>query len=319
MTSIRSLAALLSMMTLVLCCAESIPTSGGMPSDATAAEIAEARRLMALSLDTWVDETVRLQRITQKMRVAGGELCGSDLGPVLGAAVIDVDAITPELRPLALETLGPHGKLHIVAVFDGMAADRAGILPGDSIVSVQGRIVRRMPRLIRSVRAGVGSIDLSIERNGRRIEVSLPVELGCKFVTTLVRAYRSADMVNAQLDRSTVMIHLALAREISDDDKLAAVIGHEMVHGILWRDVGRRLGPKIEQRADHLGCYLAARAGYRLDPDARLFQVLLRDLNRLDEEGRTHPATHERILALRKTLEEIERKRAANAPLVPGS
>ncbi len=51
----------------VLGCATSIPMAGGMPWEATAVEIAEAERLMRLSLDSWIEQTTRVQRISQRM------------------------------------------------------------------------------------------------------------------------------------------------------------------------------------------------------------------------------------------------------------
>ena len=301
-------------------CARSVPVTGGMPSAATPLEIAEAERLMALSLDSWIEQTARIQRISQKIRIAGRDLCGREVSAVLGAAVIDVDSLTAELRPVALERLGKHGRLHVVEVFPGMPAERAGVVRGDSVVSVAGRLSRRLSRLSRSIGSEVDNVEIEVERDGELLELDLPVELGCGYVAALVRTYWGANQINADLRGSTVSIHLALAHELSDDDTLAVVIGHEIAHGILRRELGRwRSGPELEARADRLGCYLAARAGFDLADEMKLLEVLMRDLDRLGEKGTTHPATHERTLALRKALEEIEDKRRRGEPLVPDS
>lgn len=302
----------------VLGCATSIPRAGGMPWEATAGEIAEAERLMGLSLDSWIEQTTRVQRISQRMRIAGRRICGRAIAPVLGVAVIDVDTITAELRPIAIERMGEHGRLHVVEVFGAMAAARAGLNAGDAIVAVGGRPVRRLDGLLRPIGLDVENIEVQVDRDGQLLELDVPVELGCSYITSLFRAYWSSDTVNAELHGSAVLIHLALAREIPDDDRLAVVIGHEIAHGIVRDELGRRRsGPETEERADYLGCYLAALAGYDFTKGMKLFQVLVRDLNRLGRDRGTHPATHERTLALRRTLQEIERKRSAGEPLVP--
>ena len=51
-----------------------------MPRTATDPQRSEARRLLMLSIGEYIENTIRVQRISDELRVAGVELCGSKMG-----------------------------------------------------------------------------------------------------------------------------------------------------------------------------------------------------------------------------------------------
>ncbi len=77
----------------------------------------------------------------------------------------------------------------------------------------------------------------------------------------------------------------------------------------------------LEARADYVGAYIVARAGY----DVRAIKQFCRRLERLrsrettPEIDRDHPTTAERLAAFEETLKEIEDKRQRGEPLEPVS
>jgi hypothetical protein len=126
------------------------PTHYVLPRNSTPAEFGEAHRLLSLALDGWVAQTVRVQRVSQRIRLAGSQLCGEKLTAVLGAAVLDLANVAIELRPIILERYGTPRGLVVVDVFSGMAAERGGLEVGDELSSVNGRRVRRLIDLARA-------------------------------------------------------------------------------------------------------------------------------------------------------------------------
>jgi predicted Zn-dependent protease len=76
----------------------------------------------------------------------------------------------------------------------------------------------------------------------------------------------------------------------------------------------------LEARADYVGAYIMARAGY----DVRVIKQFWRRIERLLRSGEespemdvTHPTTAERLAAFEVTLKEIEEKRDRGELLQP--
>lgn len=286
----------------------------GMPRTATDPQRSEARRLLTLSLEDYIENTIRVQRISDALRVAGVELCGKKTAPVLGVAVIGVGRLPSVLQLLAAEHLGGRDNLRVVAVFDGFPASSAGVQLGDELLVLNGTRLKDMARLARVRHRSDGrDVELRIRRG--EVRQTLPIRSlpGCRFPASV----RLTQHRNAFTDAREIWISSGLIRHF-DDSRLAYVIGHEMGHSILRRVRNHfDSGPKVEVEADYIGAYLSARAGFELI-DTDLFERLQRDLNSLDQaRGRSHPATHERTIALRKTVAEIRAKVARGESLVP--
>jgi hypothetical protein len=295
------------------------PPHYGLPRNSTPAEFGEAHRLLSLALDGWVAQTARVQRVSQRIRLAGSELCGEKLTAVLGAAVLDLEGVAIELRPIILERYGTPRGLVVVDVFPGMAAERGGLEVGDELSSVNGRRVRRLIDLARA-RGELGSeFEVEVRRAGEKHALRLPAEVGCPMVARLHRAVWSSDQIQATVNsKGLVRIYSALLRVFPDDESLAVVVGHEFAHEIMTDVLGESTrGVAAEERADYLGSYLAAQAGLLPPAPERVFYLFEQDFNRLGEGSSSHPMTHECTLALRRTAAEIARKQAEGVPLTP--
>jgi beta-barrel assembly-enhancing protease len=297
-------------------CAQSSVQRLGLPASASEAEVAEASRLSQLALDRWLEHEIRLQRISQQLRVAGRELCGSDLTPVLGITVSGTEAV-PESLVSAAELRFGDERMRVVDVFPGMAAEAAGVKVDDVVLSVGGRGVRSETSVYRPVSPGE-PLALRVSRGGQELELQISNALGCGYASGLL----ILELVNAAAssgERSTYFTN-AMMRALDSDVHLAFVVGHELGHIIIDRVAETNDGRQADEaQADYIGAYLAVRAGYPLDvEDVRLFDALsLGDLNTIDRRSRTHPVTPARTVALRETLLEIEQKRRAGEPLIP--
>src|SRR5262245_4835389 len=98
-------------------------------------EIAEGERLLRLGLDRWLERDVRLQRISQQLRLHGRELCGSDVGPVMGFAVAGRKTL-PGLFSRPAAAAFPDDRMRVIGVFPGMAAEAAGLRVGDVVLAL---------------------------------------------------------------------------------------------------------------------------------------------------------------------------------------
>ena len=134
-------------------------------------------------------------------------------------------------------------------------------------------------------------------------------------------------------------------RFVRSEDELAWVVAHEIAHNVLNHNQNARLRvmlntflsattgvpgdlagtmpPRrsLEARADYVGAYIVARAGY----DVRAIKQFWRRLERLRSGettpaiDRDHPTTAERLAAFEETLKEIEDKRQRGESLEPVS
>jgi beta-barrel assembly-enhancing protease len=297
-------------------CVPGSPQRLGLPDSASEAERAEVTRLSGLALDRWLEHEVRLQRISQQLRVAGRELCGSELTPVLGITVSGTRAVPEPLQEAAELRFGDQ-RMRVVSVFPGMAGDAAGVEVDDVVLSVGGLGVRSEIGVYRPSSTDE-PLALRISRGGRELDIPVSNALGCGYASQL----GIFEVVNAFARPSARATYFtsAMLRALDSDVHLAFVVGHELAHIIIDRVAETRGGRQADEaQADYIGAYLAVRAGYPLDAeDVRLFDVLaLGDLNAIDRRAQTHPITPARTLALRETLAEIEQKRRAGEPLIP--
>jgi beta-barrel assembly-enhancing protease len=291
----------------------------GMPGDATAAEMQEAVRLRELALDRYLATDVRLQLVSQRLRAAGAPLCEGELNPVLGLALVGTRDVPPPHR-VAAERRYPDARLRVVAVFDGMPAARAGVKPGDVIESIGGQKVGNFFRAYRASGGDAAQVEVALERDGRPMTVQLEKLPGCAYPAALFLT----DQVNAfaATNLGYTVYTSALVRELREDTSLALVVGHEMAHNIINRLDGARPSSSRdhEARADYIGAYLAAAAGFPLSvSDTALFDVLTRGSPNEIGQGKrgSHPMSSARTLALKQTVAEIAAKQERGAAIRP--
>ncbi len=141
-----------------------------------------------------------------------------------------------------------------------------------------------------------------------------------------------------------------MLRFAETDEEVALVLGHELAHntrghiasrqgnaligaifgavltgltGVDVTNLGSQIGAgafsqDFEAEADYVGVYHTARAGFDIANAASFWRRMgLSHPQAIHLSGSTHPSTATRFLAIEKTVDEIETKRANNLPLVP--
>ena len=277
----------------------------------------EIERLVQLSLDRWLAHEMRLQLVAQKLQVSGADLCGKDVGPVLGLAVTSRDSV-PQILAKAAEKRYPDEHLRVTAVFPGMAAERAGLRPDDVLLTVAGAAAKSAFAVYLPKRVDAETVAVRVARAGQELELQIPVTRGCAYPAVLY----PGDELNAfsSTRQRFAAFPTTLLRELERDEQLAFVVGHELGHIIMARvHPAFRNSYETENQADYVGVYLTVRAGFAFDAaDVSVFDVItLGDVNGIDRRTATHPVTPARTFALRETLREIEQKRSSGVALLP--
>jgi predicted Zn-dependent protease len=155
--------------------------------------------------------------------------------------------------------------------------------------------------------------------------------------------------VNALTDGETIYVTRGLLDFVANDGELAAVLSHEVAHGLLDHrsskeqdamlgallgavagsafgvdasGLGADLGAlsyskEYEREADYVGLYIMARAGYGLYDAYTMWQRMAGISASRGSFLDTHPAFSERVAILRATNDEIAYKMNTGQPLVP--
>ena len=185
-----------------------------------------------------------------------------------------------------------------------------------------------------------------IERDGAERRLTANPARVCNYPAVLVKD----DKVNAFADGKRMAITSGMLRFAQRDEELALIVGHELAHntrghieakkgnmiiggllgaaasvliGVNVTDIGAQAGAgafsqDFEAEADYVGVYHVARAGYDVKSAASFWRrMAVAHPKGIHLAGSTHPSTATRFLAIEKAAEEVDRKRAGNAPLVP--
>jgi hypothetical protein len=265
----------------------------------------------------------RAAEVTSRVRVAGAELCGDETRAALGVAALSREDVPRlfgtggfwgDFRESFAASLGVGDRVLVLHVVPGGVGAAAGFLPGDVIVALDLRQVRDGEQLA-ALQAGdlPDPFEVRIDRSGTERVLTVPFVAECGYeLALLVSAFP-----NAFTDGRTIYATTGLLREVSSDDELALLVGHELAHNVLGDSFTSF--KKVEQEADYLGCYFAARAGYDVSGAAAFWRRLAREYPALVSESASysHSGTAARAAALARTVAEIEEKRRAGAPLLP--
>src|SRR5262245_3589383 len=156
----------------------------------------EERALYDKALDRWLERTRQLQTINQRIRIAGEDLCGRDLSPVLGVVLIRISELPKTLRDVGKTRFGAGDGVRVIGVLDGFPAQRAGLRPGDEILAVDGARAVAKRNVYGAAANDSSRVVLRISRAGEPTELSLESRPGCSYAAELV----DAETINAYAD-----------------------------------------------------------------------------------------------------------------------
>ena len=302
------------------------PASPAATAASTTAEVASTLRR----------DDARVGAVAYRLARSGRALC-TEAFPLTGLLFHHLAEYEQEDRPLMIGRYGLDRGPGVLTVLTGTPAAAAGLVAGDVLLSVNGRLFPSPARIAAETKRKtwrpmledseklledalrLGPARLKIFRQGREIETTLGSEPGC---TGRVRLARSKQM-NAFSLRGYVVMTTAMLGYVRSEHELAVVLGHELSHSILGhqglRDeegilAGLGIKPsavwKREEAADRLGLRLMAAAGYDLGAAIPFWNRYLGQYDWFPQIFRSHPSRRAREKIAR---EEIAAIRAAAA------
>ncbi len=294
-----------------------------------AARADDERRLSHLALDVMIEGQARVMGIADRMRIDGADLCGRNVAPVVGAFAADRKTIDDMYRDkdfvdpfidAGIERWELTRQPRILRVVPGLPAAEAGLGPGDLVVAVDGKKVRKRVFLdVLRGRGKKGTLQLDVERAGAVQSIPVEVRMGCAIPSRFMHGPDINAFATSFGSLTGIYFYSGLLRYFPDDDHLAMIVGHELAHHVLGHTNQPRTSERIEAEADYLGLYFAARSGFDISVAPEVEEALARTTpyQSIQWGYYSHPISARRSLEQRAAIEEIEGKRSRGESLVP--
>lgn len=268
----------------------------------------------------------RVARIAFRLAVAGVARCSAP-EPAFGLVLQHLSQFRPEDRPYVIAAAGLDRGPGVIVVVPGGPADRAGIRPGDVLLSVASnalppetdaggpfapaRAHARADAIEDLLERAAGKpFPITLLRDGVVVTVPITPLPACPSRVLLARS----DQHNAYADGRHVFLTTGLVARVRSNDELAFIVAHEMAHNILRHAVlmrsdavahgiGRTFGQsgrtirETEREADALGGELMIDAGFDPVAGAAVLDRLGTDLG--IALFATHDPAGRRIAAMR--------------------
>jgi Zn-dependent protease with chaperone function len=320
--------------------------------DEKAAE-AEAEKQRELILETIFAQHGRVHDIAYALFQRNAGLCKDDTAHSIGVTVANKFSMGPDYEGTLGRVYGFGETANLSSVAEGSPASTAGLAVGAALVSINGWSVptgKEAPQKVRAKLAEFTEDDpnlrLVVDTKGGRRQVDVTARRVCDYKFGVMQQ----DDVNAFADGESIAVTSGMIRFADSDRELATVLGHEMAHNlmghhdkktgnwalgllvdILFAGAGvntqgtfsklaaRMYSKEFEAEADYVGLYLMARAGFAIEETPNFWRRMAIAHPGSVKRGlaASHPPTPERFLALEKTVEEINAKRAGSEALLP--
>jgi hypothetical protein len=247
---------------------------------------------------------------------------------------------------------GMDERLQVTGVLAGSGAAKAGLRLGDDLVAAGSKPLPTGPTAPSTVGAVFGALisarptlPLTIERDGRPRDLSIPVTRACGFGIEL----GNGDNVNAYADGARIMVTRGMLGVARSDDELAYVLARTMAHNILDHPKAQRnqatldsvidnltrmspdtgmlngsagikaMPSNLDAVADRLAIFLLARADYNIEGAPAFWKrfAAAHPASVANAFTANHPATAARLTAMELAIEDVKAKKASRKPLVP--
>jgi hypothetical protein len=306
------------------------------------------------ALQSLVTQQDRLDRVAAPLLVNNPAICKDNARNILGFTAKNKYSYSEELASATNQAFGLNERLHVVRVLAGSGAERAGVHKGDGLVAIDDKPLPQGPHAERQAAAIIGplvtgksNVKLTVLRDGANVVLNVPLTMACAFSVEL----GNSDNVNAYSDGRRIVVTRGMMRAAQSDNELAYVLAKEMAHNVLGHQAKQHISgtmaeiidnlillhpdmstmngragvrpytPQLDEAADNLSLYMAARAGYSIDGAPRFWQRIAQQYPASVLNGYTaiHPMTSYRLSAMDKTVVELKAKEAAKKPLLPVS
>tara|TARA_B100001175_G_scaffold303012_1_gene297614 strand:- start:198 stop:1205 length:1008 start_codon:yes stop_codon:yes gene_type:complete len=279
----------------------------------------------------------KLHDIAWPIMISNIDACQNSRINAFGLMVAHTEDLPKSLRPF-FYAASPNTFLNninsdlpmIVSIAKNSPADRANIMEGDLIISINNSIVSyKNYRSLLEDAAKKGSLIIKIKRLEEEILYQLVSESICGYP---VQAMISP-IPNAYADGSKIYITIATLDFVKDDQEIAFLIGHELAHNIyhykgdsLFESQGNPIAIKEkpslqkitdllilqteekETEADLYGVEFAIKAGIAQDKVANYFRRLTIYMPVLMKDSffRMHPGNAKRVADIERKLKELK-------------
>jgi hypothetical protein len=283
------------------------------------------------------EHDLRVAGVAYRIAVANKQLCRAALAPQLGFVLHGIEQYAPADRAEAGRRFGLGPNPGVMGAVAGSPAQKAGLAPGDQLLSVNGRAlgdaaaaasreptrayVERAQRILVEEMAK-GAVTLRVSRAGNDYDLRFAAETGCRTNVELA----AGETVNAWADGVRIVVSDGILERCATDADLALVIGHELAHNLLHHDrtaAGAAARPmsllssqgsakmrEDEEDADRLGVRLAAGAAYDLDGVEAFLGGLLQSGDAVPRAA-SHPEPGRRLALLRAEIAALRGRKAA--------
>ncbi len=203
-----------------------LPDTNAADSD----QAAEQQRRFVLT--SRLETRKRVQNVAFRLMSANAGLCGEDVTAVLGLDSMQIGSVDREFRQSAQGLWRLEERPRVMHVMAHSPAARAGVEPGDILVSVNGRAIgggrdagKRYAEALDTAKAGT-PMRLVVERNGARKQITLRPAIACAYPVLV--SHDSA--ANAFTDGERIVVNDGILNIAKTEEELALVIGHELAH-----------------------------------------------------------------------------------------
>jgi hypothetical protein len=294
----------------------------------------------------------RLYHVAAPLLIHNAELCKAQARNLLGFTAKNRHSYPGIYNEAAHVAFGMDERLQVTGVLAGSGAAKAGLRLGDDLVAAGGKPLPTGASAPSTVGAVFGSLmsahtalPLTIERDGRPRDLSIPVTRACGFGIEL----GNGDNVNAYADGSRVMLTRGMLGVARNDDELAYVLARTMAHNILEHPKAQRnqatldsvidnltrmspdtgmlngsagikaMPSNLDAAADRLAVFLLARADYNIEGVPAFWKRFAAAHPASVVNGFTanHPSTAARLTAMELAIEDVKAKKSARKPLTP--
>ena len=294
----------------------------------------------------------RLYRVAAPLLIDNAGLCTKHARNLLGFTAKNRHSYPGVYNEAAHAAFGMDERLQVTGVLAGSGASKAGLRLGDDLVAAGGKPLPAGPAAPSTVGSVFGALisanptlPLTIERDGRPRDLSIPVTRACGYGVEL----GNGDNVNAYADGGRIMVTRGMLNVARSDDELAYVLARTMAHNMLDHPKAQRnqatldsvidnltrmspdmamingsagikpMPSNLDAAADRLAIFLLARADYNIEGAPAFWKRFAAAYPASVANGFTanHPSTAARLTAMELAIEDVKAKKASKKALVP--
>jgi Putative Zn-dependent protease, contains TPR repeats len=304
-----------------------------------------APRASAVALpEGLIADQVRLFQVSYPLLRAARDLCAKSTTHGMGLFALNRHAMGNLSN--AAWRYGIGDELKVLAAIPDGPAYKAGLTAGDVLLAINSEQAPATAAATRAFSLKMAQLSRSgaplrvaARRGDETVMATVQPETLCGYQVRVAEL----GQVNARADgRGSIYITRGMLHFARTDPELALVVAHEIAHNAMGHQAAKAqlmrslaatgtrppgasvngmtpaVSQGIEMEADRLGLYIVARAGMDIEGAPEFLERLAADpQTSAASQAQTHPSSSARIAAVRKTIAEIEGKRAASMPLVP--